>query len=178
MVRKKSFDITREDLKGGYMHKDRCIIVLFVFTSFFFCIACSSRIESWVIEAPGVSDIGDDGHDNRDYDVTLLTSQDELSNFISQERMTDVSSNFQSKLNHYDSNSYFSKSYLIVIFIEFNSTGSKPSFSDASIYEGTLSISLSITQNIIGGDIIVPWAILVEYPKKIEISSVVLSLPE
>jgi len=161
------------------MKKKSLIAFLLVFLFISLCLACSTQTSNWIIiYFPGVTEIGDTVNGNSDYDVTLLSSQEDLSDFHAQERMIDIKPEFHTKLDSYDSRRFFLNSYLIVIFVEFRSTASTPSFEKTSFSEGTLSINILESIDGPGGEIMAPWVILVEYPKNDVVTNVVVNFSE
>ena len=154
------------------MKTKRYVLVAFLLILLSFSFACSNMGNSIVIEMPGVDEVGSSEAADRDYDVTLISSYDEYNEFLTQERIANANSDFLSKLSEYGSVNYYMDFYLVVILIEFTTTGPEPSISRAVDTNGVLSITLSIKDNGTSGLRITPWAILLKYPKTNEIIDV------
>lgn len=159
------------------MKRTATFVVMFLVV---FCSAsCTNNgIEYQRIQTPGVSYVGSETNYDHDYDTTIISSVSEYDSFLSQDRMEGANTDFLDALSRYDSDSFYQKANLIVIFVEFNDTSYEPSIESIEYEENLLTINVSIYDNGSYGEAITRWAFLLEYSKIDTSTTINVFIPE
>ncbi len=153
------------------MRIHKYILSLLLVSLLVFVNSCASKIVNEVILIPNISGI----HEHSE--TIIIPDISTYNNFVSEERMGEVSDRLPNALEKYDSESYYKGYYLVVIFIEFDYALPEPFISDITLVDETLVIYLGIENTKDSSEVVTDWAILLQYPKNDVISEVSVVFP-